>query len=165
MGGTITNFTSIAGLIKKIKSLEDQAKTPDYEDKYNKKERLVFSTQMERLEKMIGGIRQLEKIPDVLFVTDLRAEKTAVREAGRKDIPVVAIVDTNVDPTNISYPIPANDDSIKSVELITQLIADSIEEGRQEHKDTEQANDEKNKETDEAKKEDKDEQKKEKPDS
>jgi len=130
LGGSITNFASIAGLIKKLKSLEDQAKASDYEKKYNKKERLDFSTEMARLEKMIGGIRELEKTPNVLFVTDLRAEKTAVREAQRKGIPVVAIIDTNVDPTGIEFPIPANDDSIKSVELITQLIADSIEEGR-----------------------------------
>jgi small subunit ribosomal protein S2 len=134
LGGTITNFASIAGLIKKLKSLEDQAKTSDYEKKYNKKERLDFTTEMTRLEKMIGGIRELAKTPDAIFVTDLRAEKTAVREAGKKNIPIIAIVDTNVDPTGIEYPIPANDDSVKSVELIAQLVATAVTEGRKEVK-------------------------------
>ncbi len=130
LGGTITNFESINGLVKKLEELENQARKPDYEDKYNKKERLMFSVEMKRLEKMVGGIRSLTKIPDVIFVTDVRTEKTAIREAVMKNIPVVAIVDTNVDPSVITYPIPANDDSVKSVDCIVGLATDAVVKGK-----------------------------------
>lgn len=136
LGGTITNFKSIKGLVTNLEDLEKQAKKPDYKEKYIKKERLDFSEEMERLEKMIGGIKNLEKIPDVLFVADIRVDKTAVREAQRKEIPIIAIVDSNVNPEGIDYPIPANDDSIKSVELITSLIAAAIKEGQDTKKET-----------------------------
>ncbi len=130
LGGTITNFASINGLVKKLEKLEEQASKSDYEDKYNKKERLMFSVEMKRLEKMVGGIRKLTSTPDVIFVTDVREEKTAIREAVSRNIPVVAIVDTNVNPDGISYPIPANDDSVKSVDCIVGLLAEAVVNGR-----------------------------------
>lgn len=130
LGGTITNFKSIHGLVKKLEQLEAQAQKSDYEEKYNKKERLMFSTEMKRLENMIGGVRELTRIPDVLFITDIRTEKTAIREAQSRNIPVVAILDTNVDPSGIDYPIPANDDSIKSVGCIVELAAQAVLNGK-----------------------------------
>jgi small subunit ribosomal protein S2 len=142
LGGTITNFKSIKGLSNKLQDLEKQAKAADYSAKYTKKERLDFSEEMKRLEKMIGGIRHLEKLPDVLFVADVRTDKTAVREAQRKQIPIIALVDSNVDPAGIDYPIAANDDSLKSVELISSLIVEAINEGKknQAEKNKEESN-------------------------
>lgn len=136
LGGTITNFKSIYGLVQKLESLEKQEQDKDYEAKYNKKERLDFTEEMNRLKKMIGGIRMLTNTPDALFVTDVRSDKTAIKEAQRKGIPVIAIVDSNVDPTGIDYPIPANDDSVKSVDLITAIICQAIAAGRKEMKST-----------------------------
>lgn len=129
LGGTITNFSSINGLVKKLEELEKQEAASDYEEKYNKKERHDFSVQQARLTKMIGGIRALKKTPDVLFITDSRVEKTAIREAQMQGIKVVSVVDTNANPEGISYPIPANDDSIRAVEMMLTLAMDATAEG------------------------------------
>ncbi len=129
LGGTITNFSSINGLVKKLDELEKQAAAADYEEKYNKKERHDFSVAQARLIKMIGGIRSLKKIPDILFITDRRIEKTAVREAQMQGVKVVSIVDTNVNPDGIDYPIPSNDDSIKAVEMMVKLAMEATSEG------------------------------------
>lgn len=129
LGGTITNFSSINGLVKKLDHLEKQAAADDYEKKYNKKERLDFSVEQERLKKMIGGIRHLKKVPDVIVTTDRRNEKTAISEAQLRGIKVVSIVDTNVNPEGINYPIPANDDSIKAVDMIIRLAMEATAEG------------------------------------
>ncbi len=130
LGGTLTNFKVINGLVKKLKKLEKQSKEEDYEKKYTKKERHEFNLEMQRLEKMIGGIRDMEDLPTVIFVASVRDEKTAIKEADRKKIPVVAICDTNSNPEKVTHPIPANDDSIKSIELITSLVAEAIKEGQ-----------------------------------
>lgn len=132
LGGTITNFGSIYGLVKNLKSIEEKEQAPDYTEKYNKKERLDFSEEKARLEKMIGGIKHLAKLPDIIFVADVRQDVTAVKEASRKGIPIVGIVDSNVDPHLITHPIPANDDSVKSVDLMLQLVSAAIQEGHAE---------------------------------
>lgn len=129
LGGTLTNFKVIIGLVKKLQQYEEQESADDYEKKYTKKERHDFSVDKERLETMVGGLRGLEKLPDVVYIIDVKAEKTAVREAKRKGITTVAVCDTNVDPSDISYPIPANDDATKSIEMITGLVAEAVREG------------------------------------
>ena len=131
VGGTITNFETIK---KNIDKLLDYLKNRE-DDKfsvYTKKERLLIDREIEKLQASYGGISSLKKTPEVLFVVDPKREKTAIREAKRAGVSVVAIVDTNANPEDIDYPIPGNDDAIKSVALIVRAIADAVEEGYKE---------------------------------
>ncbi|HOV97558.1 MAG TPA: 30S ribosomal protein S2 [bacterium] len=131
VGGTITNFETIK---KNIDKLLGYLKSRE-EGKfliYTKKERLLIDREIEKLQASYGGISSLRKTPEVLFVIDTKREKTAIREAKRSGVPVVAIVDTNANPEDIDYPIPGNDDAIKSVALIVRAIADAVEEGYKE---------------------------------
>ena len=97
--------------------------------KYTKKEKLKFDREIEKLDGIVGGIETLDKVPDAIFVIDVKKEKTAVAEANKKNIPVVAMCDTNINPDKITYSIPSNDDAVKSIDLITSLIAEAVEEG------------------------------------
>ena len=128
LGGTLTNFSIIKKLIEKLEKFEKDKAAGEF-SKYTKKEQLEFDREIERLLKMIGGIRSLKKNPDALFIVDCKKAKTAIREAKRMKIPVVALVDTNVNPEDANWPIPANDDSIKSVKMITGLVVEAIKEG------------------------------------
>ncbi|MBI4261965.1 30S ribosomal protein S2 [Candidatus Uhrbacteria bacterium] len=135
LGGTITNFSVLKKLLKKYHDLTRKREKGEL-TKYTKKEQLEFEREIIRLEESVGGIANLEKIPDALFVVDIKHEETAVREALKKKIPIVAMCDTNVNPTGIAYCIPANDDATKSIELITSLVAAAAREGtayRKEH--------------------------------
>lgn len=131
IGGTITNFDTIKKNIDKlldfIKGKEDGRFSI-----YTKKERLMIDRDIEKLQISYGGVTSMKKSPDVLFIIDPKREKTAVREARRFDVPVIAVVDTNADPREINYPIPANDDAIKSVSVIVKAISDAVEEGYKE---------------------------------
>ena len=129
LGGTLTNFAAISKVINKYRRLKEQ-KVKGELAKYTKKEQLEFDKETSKLEKMVGGIQELNKIPEAIFICDVKREKTAVSEASRKNVPIVALCDTNANPTNIAYPIPANDDAIKSIELITILVAEAITEGK-----------------------------------
>jgi len=129
LGGTVTNFISIRNLIKRLKRLKDQRETGELK-KYTKKEQLDFEKEIVRLEKLIGGIQELNNIPDVLVIIGVREEKIALAEAVKRKIPIVALVDSNIDPTQIDYAIPANDDGVKSVELITDYLAEAVKAGR-----------------------------------
>ncbi len=130
IGGTITNFPEINKLVKKLKSLEEQAQADDYEAKYTKRERALFAEEIENLEKQVGGIRELKAVPDLIYIAGVKEEKTAVKEAASKRIKSVGIVDTNADPDKVTYPIAANDDAIKSIEMITALVAEAVKNGR-----------------------------------
>ncbi len=99
--------------------------------KLTKKEQLLIQREIDKLTRFIGGIRELDKLPDALVIVDSRKEENAVREAKKMNVPIVALVDTNADPTQIDYPIAANDDAIKSVTLIVKTLADAYEEGQQ----------------------------------
>lgn len=134
LGGTITNFSVIRKLVDKLINLEKQKEDPDYEKKYTKKERLIFDREIEKINEMVGGIRELTKIPDLIYIVDIKEEKTAVKEANKRQIPVVAITDTNTDPTLVDFPVPANDDSIRTVELITSVIVEAVKAGREKAK-------------------------------
>lgn len=129
VGGTFTNFTTVSKIITKLTQLKSDRDSGRLE-KYTKKERLVIQREIDRLERVIGGIEGLAKVPDAVFVVDIKNERTAVREAMAQHIPIIAMVDTNVDPTGIAWPIPANDDATKSIRLITDLIADAIADGK-----------------------------------
>ena len=128
LGGTISNFKQIRKNMDKLISLEVGLKEGKFKS-YTKKERLDIEREIAKLELMVGGIRHLKKIPDAIVVIDVRKEKTAVNEAFRAGIPIVGLVDTNSDPSKITYVAPGNDDSIRSIALVTKCFADAVESG------------------------------------
>lgn len=125
LGGTMTNFSVIKKLIKKYKDLVEEKKQGKL-DKYTKKERLDFDREIAKLELKVGGLVNLGKIPDALFVWDIKKERTAIVEARKKNIPTVAICDTNTNPDLINYPIPGNDDATKTIKLILACLEETI---------------------------------------
>ncbi len=129
IGGILTNFTTIQGRIDHLVRLEDQQARGDFA-RLPKKESMKLSEEIERLNKNLGGFKEMTNLPDVIFIIDPSKEDIALAEAQRVGIPVVAIVDTNCNPDDIDYPIPANDDAIRAIKLITTRIADTIIEGR-----------------------------------
>jgi small subunit ribosomal protein S2 len=129
LGGTLTNFTTIRKSIARLKKLEEMKETGEF-DRVPKKEALELDREREKLEKALIGIKVMDTLPSSVFIIDPRKEKIAVAEAQRLGIPIVAIVDTNCDPSGIDYPIPGNDDAIRAVRLITSRVADAILEGR-----------------------------------
>ncbi|ADL08013.1 30S ribosomal protein S2 [Thermosediminibacter oceani] len=130
LGGMLTNFKTIKKRIERLKELERM----EEEGVFNvlpKKEVLNLRREKERLEKYLGGIKNMTSLPDALFVVDPRKEKIAVSEARKLKIPIIAIVDTNCDPDEVDYVIPGNDDAIRAVKLLTEKIADAVLEGKQ----------------------------------
>ncbi|MBC7332198.1 MAG: 30S ribosomal protein S2 [Synergistetes bacterium] len=130
LGGLLTNFRTIKKRIERLKELERMEEEGMF-DVLPKKEVVRLQREKGKLERYLGGIKGMTDLPDVLFVIDSRKEKIAVLEANKLEIPVVAIVDTNCDPDPIDFPIPANDDAIRSIKLITSIIADAVLEGKQ----------------------------------
>ncbi|ANB57183.1 ribosomal protein S2 [Anoxybacillus sp. B7M1] len=130
LGGTLTNFETIQKRIKRLKEIEKMAEDGTF-DVLPKKEVIGLKKELERLEKFLGGIKEMKQLPDALFVIDPRKERIAVAEARKLNIPIVGIVDTNCDPDEIDYVIPANDDAIRAVKLLTAKIADAILEAKQ----------------------------------
>ncbi|MFZ5366223.1 MAG: 30S ribosomal protein S2 [Patescibacteria group bacterium] len=128
LGGTLTNFEQIQKSLEKLETLKREKEEGKYKE-YTKKENLLIDREIERLEKFFGGLSSLEKLPEAVFVVDVKTEAGAVREASRKEIPTVGIVDTNSDPDLVDYVIPANDDAQKSIELIVGVIGEAIENG------------------------------------
>jgi len=127
LGGTLTNFTTVRKSIERLKEIE--AILGDSEKEMSKKERAALDREREKLQKNLIGIREMDGLPDALFVIDPKKEYIAVKEAKKLNIPVVAIVDTNCDPEDIDYVIPGNDDAIRAIRLFTQKIADAVLEG------------------------------------
>lgn len=130
LGGMLTNFTTIRKSINRLKEIEAMQEDGTF-DVLSKKEVITLKREQEKLEKSLGGIKDMDKLPGALFVVDPRKEKIAVAEARKLDIPIVAIVDTNCDPDEIDYVIPGNDDAIRAVKLLTSRMADAVIEGRQ----------------------------------
>ncbi|MFA7171702.1 MAG: 30S ribosomal protein S2, partial [Candidatus Paceibacterota bacterium] len=130
LGGTFTNFDKILIGKKRLESLVEQKESGELERKYTKKEVREIEREMKRLEIKFGGIRKVNRIPDAVFVVDIIEEETAILEAAAKKVPIIAITDTNTNPIHVNYPIPANDDAIRSIELITNVIANAIIEGK-----------------------------------
>jgi small subunit ribosomal protein S2 len=131
MGGTLTNFVIIRKLIKKYKDLLDSKITGKLE-KYTKKEKLEFDREIATLETKVGGLVNLNRLPDIIFIWDIKTEKTAMAEARKKNIPIIAICDTNVNPTEVNYVIPSNDDATKTIKLVLNLIKEAVMEGKNE---------------------------------
>jgi len=133
-GGMLTNFPTIRKAVKKMTSIDKMMVDPSQWKNLSKRERLQITRQRAKLEKTLGSIADLTRLPAAMFVIDVMKEHIAVKEAIRLNIPVFGIVDTNSDPSNIDYVIPANDDATKSIELITDVMAKAIQEGLTERK-------------------------------
>ena len=129
LGGMLTNFRTIKASVKRLRTLEEMGENNGF-DHLVKKEVLQLTRERDKLDKSLGGIKDMKGLPDALFVIDVSHEDIAVKEAVKLGIPVIAIVDTNCSPDNIDYVIPGNDDAIRSIRLYTQLVAEAILEGR-----------------------------------
>ena len=130
LGGTLTNFKTIQKRIQRLKNIEKMEEDGIF-DVLPKKEVIALKKEQEKLEKFLGGIKEMKELPSCLFVVDPRKERIAVAEAQKLHIPIVGIVDTNCDPDEIDYVIPANDDAIRAVKLLTSKMADAILEVKQ----------------------------------
>lgn len=130
LGGTLTNFRTIRKRINRLKEIERMEEDGTF-DVLPKKETVELLKEKDRLLKFLGGIKDMKKLPDALFVIDPRKESIAIAEARKLNIPIIGIVDTNCDPDEIDYVIPANDDAIRAVKLLTSKMADAVVEGRQ----------------------------------
>lgn len=126
LGGTFTNFRTIQKTVRKLEKLQSRKDSPDFEQKYTKKERLLIEREIEKLTKLFSGIKDMKKTPQAVFITDIHHDKIALTEARKMKVPVIAITDTNTDPSLVDYAIPANDDAVAAVSLITQVIAEAI---------------------------------------
>jgi len=134
LGGTLTNWKTIKDRINELKKLEERRDTGDFE-RLTKKEGLILSREIVKLQDRLGGIRDMARLPNLLFIVDVRREETAVHEANILNVPVIALVDTNCDPSGVDYVIPANDDAIRAIKLLAAKIADAVLEGQAMRKD------------------------------
>lgn len=133
LGGTLTNFDQMKRSISKLSDMKAKMAAGEY-NKFTKKERLLLEREIARLERFFAGISSLEKIPDMLFIVDTHKEGQAVREARRMKVETVGIVDSNSDPTAVDYPIPMNDDAVKALEYVLNLVKEAILEGKSKFK-------------------------------
>ncbi|MEM1136929.1 MAG: 30S ribosomal protein S2 [Bacteroidota bacterium] len=133
LGGMLTNFATVRKSIKKMSAIERLMKDEAFKN-LAKRERLMKQREKDKLEKILGGIADQNRLPAALFVVDIKREHIAIKEAKKLNIPVIGMVDTNSDPELIDYPIPANDDAFKSIALVTSFIGKAVEEGLQERK-------------------------------
>ncbi|HEY3081037.1 MAG TPA: 30S ribosomal protein S2 [Chloroflexota bacterium] len=130
LGGMLTNFRTIQARIRRLEELEQRRDGGDFE-RLPKKEAGKLEEEIFRLNRLLGGIKKMRRLPDAIFIIDPHKEKIAVTEARRLEIPIVAIVDTNCNPDEIDYPVPANDDAIRAVKLLSSKVADAVIEGQQ----------------------------------
>ncbi len=134
LGGTLTNFQTIRKSINRLKELEEMDRDGSF-SRYTKKEILRMEKELAKLEKSLGGIKDMDELPSALFIVDTKKEKIAVNEGKKLEIPIVAIVDSNGDPEDIDYVIPGNDDAIRSIRLLTSIVADACIEGHREREE------------------------------
>jgi len=134
LGGMLTNWRTIRSRVNELERRERMRDNGDF-GRSTKKEALILSREIERLETLLGGIRHMSRLPELLFVVDVRRESTAIHEANLLKIPVIALVDTNCDPRNVDYVIPSNDDAIRAIKLLVAKVADAALEGRAMRKD------------------------------
>jgi len=130
LGGTLTNFKTLKKNIARLNDIEEMERNGTFE-KLPKKEVATLKREHRKLERGLGGVRNMTQPPDIVFVVDSKKENIAIAEARKLGIPIVALVDTNCDPDEVDYPIPANDDAIRSIKLLTNLVAEAVLEGRQ----------------------------------
>jgi len=137
LGGMLTNWYTMRQRINELDRLERMREKGEF-DRLTKKEGLMLGRKIDKLEARFGGIRKMHKLPDLIFVIDVRREETAVKEANSLNIPIVALVDTNVDPRPVDYVIPSNDDAIRAIKLMVGFFADAVLEGKAMRKDVEE---------------------------
>ncbi|MGH2625400.1 MAG: 30S ribosomal protein S2, partial [Anaerolineales bacterium] len=137
LGGTLTNFRTIRSRIEELETLEGRRDSGDF-DRLTKKEALSLTRRLDKLQRRLSGIRTMKALPSSVYVVDVKREETAIHEANLLDIPVIALVDTNCDPTGVDYVIPSNDDAIRAIKLLTGKIADAVLEGKALRKDVEE---------------------------
>ena len=130
LGGMLTNFGTIQGRIQRLKDLETMEQDGTF-DRLPKKEVILLKKEMEKLERNLGGIKEMNELPGVIFLIDPKKERIAILEAKKLGIPVVGLIDTNCNPEEVDYPIPGNDDAIRAVKLIADVMANAVIEGRQ----------------------------------
>ena len=130
LGGMLTNFSTVHKRLQRLKELEAMEQTGGFEGR-TKKEILMLTREKNKLERSLGGIRDMQKVPSAIWVVDTNKEHLAVAEARKLNIPIIAILDTNCDPDLVDYPIPGNDDAIRSAALLTKVIASAVAEGLQ----------------------------------
>lgn len=128
LGGLLTNFSTVRKSLDKLGDIE-KMKTDGRIEQFSKKERMQLEKTRDRLERMLGGIRGMEKTPGLIFVVDTAQSEIAIKEANKLRVPVVAMVDTNCDPDHVDYPIPGNDDAIRSIKLFAHMVAEAVIEG------------------------------------
>ena len=130
LGGMLTNFKTMRGRVERLNQLKKMQEDGTF-DMLPKKEVMKHMGEIEKLEKYLGGVTEMKKLPGALFVVDPRKERNAINEARKLNIPIVAIVDTNCDPDEVDYVIPGNDDAIRAIKLISSVMANAIQEGKQ----------------------------------
>lgn len=131
IGGMLTNFPEVKRRLKKYANLKEQVKSGEIE-RYTKKEQLDIKREIEKMDKYLIGLTKLEKVPDALYIADMRTEKTAIAEAKRTGVTIVGVCDTNVNPLDAEYVIPANDDAVNSIKMIAGLVTEAVSEGAKE---------------------------------
>ena len=130
LGGMLTNWNTIGGRVKHLKDLESRMESGELANKFNKLEVQRFQEEIDQLNNIYGGIKDMNSRPGAVFVTDIVHDVNAVREANKINIPIVGVVDTNADPTQVKYPVPANDDAIKAIQLITGYVQQAVAAGK-----------------------------------
>lgn len=130
LGGTFTNFKTIQKTIRKMEKLQELSESPDFQTRYTKKERLLMQRDLSKMMKLFSGVKDLKRIPEVIFVVDVHHDDIAVKEAQKSKVKIVGIVDSNTNPEGIDYVIPCNDDAAGAVELVSEVMADAIINGR-----------------------------------
>ena len=129
LGGMLTNFSTIRKSLKKLSSYENQMNSENFESDFRKKEKLTISREKAKLEKVLGGITSLTRIPAAIFIVDIKFEEIALKEAKKLNLPIYGLVDTNSNPNLVDFPIPANDDSFNSISFLLDYVAKGIQEG------------------------------------
>ena len=142
LGGMLTNFVTIRRTLRRLQSMDKLLRDPSYRN-LAKRERLMIQRDRTKQERVFGGVAEMGRLPDAMLIVDTNYESIAVQEALRLNIPIIAVLDTNCDPSNIDYPIPANDDSIKSITIILEQLAQAIDRGTQKRKQAATATDDK----------------------
>ena len=131
LGGTFTNFKTIQRTIRKLEKLEGMKASGELESHYTKKERLMVEREIEKMKKLFEGIQNMKKLPEAIFVSDVKHDDIAVKEAQKSKVKIIGLVDTNCNPDKIDYVIPSNDDATKVIELMCHAISEAVTEGRQ----------------------------------
>jgi small subunit ribosomal protein S2 len=130
LGGTLTNARTIRGRLQRLRELEELVESPKWETGYSKKMKSTLSRELRKIRRNLDGLREMNKLPGVVFIIDVRKEHNAIREARALGIPTVALIDTDSDPDEVSIPIPGNDDAMRGIDLILKVLADAVEQAK-----------------------------------